>query len=361
MVHRPVLLVVGAACLAAAVVWGRSAVRLERTWRRISASEGEEGQGARLVSLAYRKEIHTLLLYLVVAAGTMIAALSESSAFDMALLLVLVPVGISLRFGRRIVAGARLTEDRWLVERRALEVLDQQSQLTPIRWSARLAPDDLPTIAGFEIAQVYEPGAGAMAGDFYDLFPSGSSRLVAVIGDVGGHGIEPSITAFQVKYLLRVFLRQYRDPAQAIEELNVVMSAQGRPDELVSLCAVVFDQAAATLRFASAGHPPAWVWHDGEVSPLRATGPLLTLDPKGEYFSREVPLTPGDVLLLYTDGLSEARAGDQLFGEERIAQLLRRDPGEDLASLCKSLLEAARDFALAPLTDDIAILAIRRS
>ncbi|MGH9155098.1 MAG: PP2C family protein-serine/threonine phosphatase [Acidimicrobiales bacterium] len=361
MNHRPVLLLVGVACLAAAVVWGRSAVRLERTWRRVSATDGEGGQGAQVVSLAYRKEIHTLLLYLVVAAGTIISGLSDSAAFDMALLLVLVPVGISLRFGRRIVASARLTEDRWLVERRALEVLEQQSQLTPMRWSARLAPDDLPTIAGFEIAQVYEPGAGAMAGDFYDLFPAGSSRLVAVIGDVGGHGIEPSITAFQVKYLLRVFLRQYRDPAQAIEELNIVMSAQGRPEELVSLCAVVFDQAAATLRFASAGHPPAWVWHDGEVRPLRATGPLLTLDPKGEYFSREVPLALGDVLLLYTDGLSEARAGDQLFGEDRIAQILRRDPGEDLASLCKSLLEAARDFALAPLTDDIAILAIRRS
>ncbi len=355
------MLLVGAACLAAAVVWGRSALRLERAWRRISTSEGEDGQGARVVNLAYRKEIHTCLLYLTFAAGTAISALSESPAFDMALLLVLLPVGISVRYGRRIMAGARLTEERWLVERRALEVLDQQSQLTPMRWSARLAPDDLPSIAGFEIAQVYEPGSGAMAGDFYDLFPTGADRLVAVIGDVGGHGIEPSITAFQVKYLLRVFLRQYRDPAQAIEELNVVMSAQGRPDELVSLCAVVFDQAAGTLRFGSAGHPPAWVWHDGEVRPLRATGPLLTLDPKGRYFSREVPLDPGDVLLLYTDGLSEARAGNELFGEERIAQILRRDPGEDLASLCKNLLEAARDFALAPLNDDIAILAIRRS
>jgi len=361
MVHRPVLLVAAAACLVAAVVWGRSAVRLERTWRRISAAEGEDGPAATGVGVAYRKEIHTFLLYVVLAAGLAMAALSGSTAFDVALLLVLLPAGISVRFGRRIVGAARLDEDRWLSERRAREVLEQEHQLTPIRWSARLAPDDLPTMAGFEIAQIYEPGTGAMAGDFYDLFPNGPDRLVAVIGDVGGHGIEPSITAFQVKYLLRVFLRQYRDPAQAIEELNVVMSAQGRPDELVSLCAVVFDQAAGTLRFASAGHPPAWVWHDGEVRPLRATGPLLTLDPRGAYFSREVPLDAGDVLLLYTDGLSEARAGDQLFGEDRIAQLLRRDPGDDLAAMCKTLLEAARDFALAPLSDDIAILAIRRT
>ena len=68
-----------------------------------------------------------------------------------------------------------------------------------------------------------------MAGDFYDVFRSAPTpRLAAVIGDVAGHGIEPSITAFQAKYLLRVFLRQYRDPAQALEELNAQMSAMGR-------------------------------------------------------------------------------------------------------------------------------------
>jgi serine phosphatase RsbU (regulator of sigma subunit) len=64
--------------------------------------------------------------------------------------------------------------------------------------------------------------------------------------------------------------------------------------------------------------------------------------------------------LLYTDGLAEARAGETLFGEERIASVLRRDPGQDARVLCKSLLDAAQDFADGPLTDDVAILAIRR-
>ena len=361
MVNRPVLLVVALGCLTAAIVWGRSALRLERAWRRITRSEGARGPGTAAAQLGFRKEIHTAVLYAVLGVVIGVSSLSNDPEFDIPMLLVLVPVGLSLRFGRQILTEARLTEERWVLERRAQEVLDQQSELTPMRWSARLAPDDLPTTPGFEVAHLYEPGMGAMAGDFYDLFTNAPTRLAAVIGDVAGHGIEPSITAFQVKYLLRVFLRQYRDPAQAIEELNVVLSAQGRAEDLVSLCAVVFDQAAATLRFASAGHPPAWVWHDREVRPLRATGPLLTLDPKGAYFSREIDLDPGDVLLLYTDGLTEARSGDQLFGEDRIAQMLRRDPGEELHSLCKSLLEAARDFASEPLSDDVAILAIRRT
>src|SRR5437773_10837992 len=199
-----------------------------------------------------------------------------------------------------------------------------------------------------------------MAGDFYDFFPVGPRRLAAVIGDVSGHGIEPSITAFQAKYLLRVFLRQFRDPAQALEELNVQMAAQARPEEFISLLVTVFDTQAGTLRYASAGHPAAWLWHDREVRPLRATGPLLTLDPDAAYISREVPLQLGDLILLYTDGLAEARSGEQLFGEDRIAAMLRRDPGVEADVLCKSLIEAARDFADTQLPDDVAILAIRR-
>ena len=158
-----------------------------------------------------------------------------------------------------------------------------------------------------------------------------------------------------------MFLRQYRDPAQALEELNAQLSELDRSEEMISMCVVVFDTEAGTVRYASAGHPAAWLWHEKDVRPLRSTGPLLMLDPAGTFHSRELRLDQGDLVLLYTDGLSEARAGDQLFGEERIANALRRDPGADPGVLVKALLEAARDFSRQPITDDIAILAIRRN
>jgi serine phosphatase RsbU (regulator of sigma subunit) len=85
------------------------------------------------------------------------------------------------------------------------------------------------------------------------------------------------------------------------------------------------------------------------------------LDPKATYISRELRLDTNDLCLLYTDGLAEARSGDQLFGEDRVASQLRRDPGVTPDVLCKSLLEAARDFSSGPITDDVAILAIRRT
>ena len=363
MVHSPILLAVALGCAIASFVWLRSSFRLERTWRRIMRLVRETGKGKDAADLAhfqFRKELHTGLVYVILAGSLLSASFSRAPAFDLPMLVLAVPIVGTVVYGRRFLKQAQEVEQRSLLERRAEEVIEQEAS-APRAWASRLAPQELPAIEGFEVGQVYEAGTGLMAGDFYDVYPTVPSRLAAVMGDVSGHGIEPSITAFQVKYLLRVFLRQYRDPAQALEELNQVLSTQGGPEEFVSLCVVVFDVGAGTLRFASAGHPPAWLWHDGEVRALRATGPLLTLDPNASYISREVELRPGDLLLMYTDGLIEARSGEQLFGDERVAQILRRDPGQEASVLCKSLIEAARDFSASPLGDDVAILAIRRT
>ncbi|MBV8980877.1 MAG: SpoIIE family protein phosphatase, partial [Acidimicrobiia bacterium] len=79
------------------------------------------------------------------------------------------------------------------------------------------------------------------------------------------------------------------------------------------------------------------------------------------FISREIELAAGDLVLMYTDGLAEARAGEQLFGEDRIATAVRRDTGIEAQVLTKSLLQAAREFSSGPLRDDVAILAIRRT
>jgi serine phosphatase RsbU (regulator of sigma subunit) len=361
-VDSPILAAVAFGCALAAFVWLRSSFRLERSWRRIERMVGEDGVGrdaAALAHFAFRKELHTGLLYLILTGALAFASLSNKPAFDLPLVLLGIPVVGTLVYGRRFLRQAQEVEARSLLERRAEEVIEQEA-VAPRAWAARLAPQDLPDFVGFEVGQVYEAGTGLMAGDFYDVYPTSKDRLAAVIGDVSGHGIEPSITAFQTKYLLRVFLRQYRDPAQALEELNQVMSAQGGSEEFVSLCCVVFDTAAGTMRYASAGHPPAVLWHDGEIRKLASTGPLLTLDPKGTFTSREIEMRPGDLMVMYTDGLIEARAGEQLFGDDRVAQIVRRDPGQQATVMCKSLLEAARDFSAAPIGDDVAILAIRR-
>ena len=339
---QPWLAAAGAVCAIAAIVWARAAARLARAARRIEAetlASGTSSEAANLARSGFNKDLHAAILYAVLAAGLVLASFSTSAWFEVLLLGVTVPAVFSLRYAPRFLAEARLAEQRSRLERRAEEVLAQED-LAPRRWAARLAP-------------------GMMAGDFYDVFPTSPDRLAVVIGDVAGHGIEPSITAFQVKHVLRIFLRQYRDPAQALEELNKTLSTLGRPEDMVSCCIVIFDTEAATMRHASAGHPPAFVWQRGDMRPLRATGPLLALDPNATYFSRDLPLEVGDLVVIYTDGLTEARSGGQLFGEDRVAHIIRRDPGQDTNIVCKTLLEAARDFS-SPLADDVAIIAIRR-
>jgi sigma-B regulation protein RsbU (phosphoserine phosphatase) len=362
MFTQPWLAAAAVFCAVAAALWGRAAARLARAARRIQAETASSSTGREASDLArsaFDKDLHTAILYSVLTVGLAVASISGSAWYEIPLLAVSIPVVMTIRYAPRFFAEARLAENRAMLERRAEEVLAQE-QLAPRRWADRLAPEDLPHIEGFEMGRVYEPGSGMMAGDFYDVFTMPGDRVAAVIGDVAGHGIDPSITAFQVKYLLRTFIRQYRDPAQALEELNKVLSISSRPEDLVSVCVIVLDPTAGTMRHASAGHPAAWLWQDSEIHALRSTGPLLTLDPDGTYFSRERPLLVGDVVLMYTDGLAEARSGGQIFGEDRIAAAIRRDPGQDATIMCKDLLEAARDFASEPLTDDVAILSLRR-
>ena len=360
MIERPLLVAAVVAVLAATFIWGRSARRLQRVARRIESGAGAHAEVSRLARISFRKDLHAAALYGLAAVTLAVNVLSDASWAGALRALIIIPVVLSIYYARGIWNHARLTESRSQLEQRAQEVLVQEA-LAPKRWAARLAPEDVPEFPGFEVGTLYEAGTGAMAGDFFDVFRTSPNRIAAVIGDVAGHGIEPSITAFQAKYLLRVFLRQFRDPGQALEELNTQISGMGRGEEFISMCVAVLDTETSTLRYASAGHPPGFLWHGGEVLPLRSTGPLISLLPVAEYSSREVPLARGDMLLLYTDGLGEARNGGTLFGEERIAAHLRRDPNVNPDVLCKSLVEAAEDFASQPITDDIAILALRRA
>ena len=335
--RTPVLTLLGIICLAAALSWARSARHRYRLVGRIDPEAAPDAY--TLAWSTFRKEFHSASLYGLLALASFVNAVTEGAGGALVFSLVAIPALVSTAWARHAVREARIARQSIDIERRAQE---------------------LPEFSGFEVGRVYQAGTGLMAGDFFDVFKASPTRLAAVIGDVVGHGIEASITAFQAKYLLRTFLRQFRDPAQALEELNRQMSSVERSEEFISLVVLVFDTEAETMRYASAGHPATFLWHEREVRPLRSTGPLLMLDPTGSYFSREVPLARDDMAVMYTDGLTEARNGDQQFGEERVGDAVRRNPGISPGVLCKQLLDSANDFSLGAVQDDLAILAIRK-
>jgi len=355
-----VLGILAAVAAATAGVYAHSARLRLRLVNLVDNDPSVDIEAHSLAFASYRKEAHTSLVYgLLAVAATVVAIVGGGEAITAVFGVLLIPAGASLWWSRSASREARMARNRYDIERRAGEALEQE-QLAPKAWAARLAPEEVPDFSGFEIGRVYQAGSGLMAGDFFDVHRVGPTRVAAVIGDVAGHGIESSITAFQAKYLLRVFLRQFRDPAQAFEELNAQLAAGDRHEEFISAAVIVFDTEAGTLRYASAGHPAVFLFQEDGTAPLRSTGPLLMLDPKASYFSREIPMESGDLVVMYTDGLAEARAGALLFGEERIIKTAERELNAPPDVLCKALLDAAKDHAGGVIDDDTAIMAIRR-
>ncbi len=343
----------------AAIIWIRAAVRQDRVVKRLAA-ENIDPDLWRLANNDYRRDIQMAIFTVLAAVACAAVAIAGIDLLPAVLVSALaLPSAVTLLYSGSQSEIARLAEARVEVEQRAREVLSQE-ELAPLQWAARLAPSKFEEFEGLEIGQAYEASSGAMSGDFYDVFEIDGDRVAAVIGDVTGHGIQPSITALQAKYLLRAFLLQFRDPGQALQELNSQMLVLERGEEFISLAVLVFDSDANTVRYASAGHPASFVWHSREVNALGATGPLLVLDPNAKYHSREMRWEPDDVAVLYTDGLAEARSGDVLFGEDGIAAVIKRDPTVAAGTLTQLLIEAARDFSKAPLGDDLAILVVRR-
>ena len=226
-----VLAISALGCALAAGVWARSArmrrgfmVKSEEEVKAAASNTQDSFVASQLARIQYHKEMHNVALYAALAVGLAVLAAGRSEGGKLFLaVMVGVPALVSLAWYRTTGTEIAMARQRLRIERRAEEALLQDFS-APKAWAERLAPDELPDLTGFEIGRVYQAGSGLMAGDFFDVFRVAPTRIAAVIGDVAGSGIESSITAFQAKYLLRVFLRQFRDPAQALEELNEQMT-----------------------------------------------------------------------------------------------------------------------------------------
>src|SRR5258707_798610 len=178
--HKPVLVLVAAACLVAAAVWGRSARYLRKVELRVEAEFGSDNDATALARAAFRKELHTTALYVLLAIASLAVGVSDRSSAVTLYAFIFVPIAVSLFYGRDFIRESRLFEERAMLERRAEEVLSQE-ELAPRKWAERLAPDDLPDFARFDVGRVYQPGTGLLAGGLY-------ARVRAAPGaDVAGY------------------------------------------------------------------------------------------------------------------------------------------------------------------------------
>ena len=227
-----------------------------------------------------------------------------------------------------------------------------------------LLPPHLPEIAGVESAALYRAaGAGTdVGGDFYDLFSVADDEWIAVIGDVCGKGAEAAAVTALARYTIRTAAVRRRSPAAILRWLNDAMLRHDLAGRFCTITCVHLDTARPAIRVAVAcgGHPPALVRRaDGRVVSLGKAGTLLGLVPDPVLEDVRSELNSGDAIVLYTDGITEARAPQRVLEEQDLRASLASAPAGAAQGLVEQLATLARGKEGTPPRDDIALLALR--
>ncbi len=240
-------------------------------------------------------------------------------------------------------------------QRRALE----EDLALALRIQTRLLPHNGVRAGGWTAHYHYQP-AGPVSGDFCDLAPAGE-RLFFVIGDVAGKGVAASLLMSNIHATFRTLLSVETPIEEMLERANRLFSTSTLPSHYATL-ACGFASPSGEVELCNGGHCPPLVLRNGSIEPVEATGLPLGLFHDGQYSASRVRLGHGDSILLYTDGLTEARNhnGDE-YGLERLMSVLpkcRDLTPEHISSAC--LEELATFLSGTKPTDDLTVMVIRR-
>jgi sigma-B regulation protein RsbU (phosphoserine phosphatase) len=231
---------------------------------------------------------------------------------------------------------------------------------------ASLLPPALPAVRGLDVAARFRPaGTGVeLVGDFYDLFKVRGDRWAFMVGDICGKGLEAAKAASLARHTVGAAAMQREDPADVLTLLNeTFLARRGGPDLFLTAIfgTLILCERDCRLALACAGHPAPIVRRaDGTAAALEIVGPLIGVFAQLQITSSIARLAPGDALILYTDGVSEARRDGRLFGDEAILRVIEQsEPSADAAALACRIEEAALAFCGGTANDDIAILVLR--
>ena len=225
-----------------------------------------------------------------------------------------------------------------------------------------LLPSAAPDVPGLEVGEVYESSARVdVGGDIYDFVELDDGRLAVVLGDVTGHGVEATADMAMAKFVFRSLAREHPEPGDFLAFANNVVVDEIAPGKFITMTYLAVDPAHGEVACANAGHPPPrLVLPDGTVRGLEAAGIVLGIDSDQTYVEVRTELPIGSTLVLYTDGVVEARNGGDLYGTERLDALLSRERELPAAALARAVTEDARSYAGGELSDDLAVVVIHR-
>lgn len=248
----------------------------------------------------------------------------------------------------------------------ARERLESELQ-TARKIQEKLLPDDMPEVPGFEIAGTSIPSQ-QVGGDYFDFLDMGEGQWGIAIADVSGKGIPAALLMANLQASLHAQVIRPGEVAEVTSRINELLVESTDANMFATFFYGILDRGRSEFTSANAGHnPPMLLKRDGRIVRLEAGGLLLGFMADQEYAQESQPLDPGDILVLFTDGITEAvdtsfeEVAENLFGEERLLSVLRENQAGSAREIQTAILQAiAQHTGNSPQSDDITLVVIKR-
>jgi sigma-B regulation protein RsbU (phosphoserine phosphatase) len=259
------------------------------------------------------------------------------------------------------VAAIRIEQAR-LIEVEQSEKLMESELAAASEIQRNLLPTDEPACDGYEIAGFNLP-CRTVGGDYYDFVPYGDGRLALVVGDVAGKGLAAALMMSSLQARVHMLVESCPDPAGALTVLNRNVAKRCPPGKFITFFYGLLDPATGKLQYANAGHNyPLLIRADGTTVCLTGHGMVMGILENSKYQTFETELAAGDMLALFSDGVTEARTPDNdEFGESRLAGFLTARHERPVDEIISELVTYVRDWSGEPVfADDFTMVIVRR-
>jgi len=226
---------------------------------------------------------------------------------------------------------------------------------------ANLLPKNLPDGPELRVA-AYARSSLAVGGDFYDVIPLDDNRVAVVIADASGKGLPAAMMISQLHGMFRSEINNGNDIPTTLRNINDHIAAFSSPEKFATVFFGIFNRSTGVFEFANAGHNhPVLMRANGMSEPLTVGGTILGIFPGANFTTESVFLTEGDLLFLYTDGVTETRnTDDEEYGETRLINLLRRNRDRSAHEVIEAAINELNEFqATEPLQDDRTCLVLK--
>jgi serine phosphatase RsbU (regulator of sigma subunit) len=221
----------------------------------------------------------------------------------------------------------------------------------------RLLPQGSPHLETLECAaQCIQ--ARSVGGDYYDFLDLGSGRVGFALADVSGKGVHAALLVANLQALLRSQSGVFpADPVRMLENVNQMLWKSTAPEHYATLFFGIYDDSTREFDYVNCGHnPPVLLRCDGTVERLKATALVIGMFERWECSVKQVQLCPGDVLAIFSDGVTEAMRGEEEFGEARFIDELRLRWRLPVSEMVGAILESVQEFSEGTQSDDLTLV-----